>query len=203
MINFLKTFALTLVLLFILVGFALYIGWSYGKDPGTYVNTNSATVLKEIRELQRLETAVYSFEKIIDAGTTGGRLNQILFGDKLLLIANGEVIAGFDLSKIQDDDVSVTDKNLTVRLPAPEILVSKLDSEKTRVYDRSTGVLTKGNKDLESQARAEAEKSIRLAACESDILKTASDNGRKQLTALFSALDFQTVTIETPEGSCE
>ncbi|MBP7833000.1 MAG: DUF4230 domain-containing protein, partial [Candidatus Levybacteria bacterium] len=55
---------------------------------------------------------------------------------------------------------------------------------------------------LESQVRQAAVASIRDAACDAGILQQASDNGRKQLTALFTSLGFETITFEIPQGTC-
>ena len=160
------------------------------------------TVIKEIRSLNRLETAQFTIEKVIDAGTTGNRFEELLFGDRILLIAHGAVIAGVDLSKINPEDVVINNDVLTISLPPPEILVTRLDPEMTRVYDRRTGVLSKGDKDLESQARTEAEKIIREAACTGGILREASQNAQRQLTVIFKGLNFSSVIFNIPEGSC-
>lgn len=166
------------------------------------INTSSKTVIKELRELNRLETASFTIEKVIDAGTNGNRFQQILFGDRILLIAHGEVIAGFDLSKLENDDVKVDGSTLRLTLPAPEILTTRLDNEETRVYDRTQGLLTHGNDKLESQARVAAEQAIKEAACSGKILAEASKNARNQLTTLFKTLGFTTVIIEVPKASC-
>ncbi len=168
------------------------------------INTDRATVIKEIRNLERLETASFTIEKIIDGGTTGNNVfSQFLFGDRILLIAHGQVIAGFDLSKVEDKDIEVEGKTIRLTLPPPEILVTSLDNTQTKVYDRQKGILNPGSKDLEAQARQAAEQSIKEAACDGDILRQASDNARKQLTAFFYALGFTTVNIDIPEGKCD
>lgn len=171
------------------------------KAPYTF-NTSSETVIKEMRSLSRLETATFTIEKIIDAGTSGNTFQQFLFGDRLLLIAHGEVIAGFDLSSLSEKDVQIEGSTLRLTLPFPTILVSKLDSDQTRVYDRRSGLLSKGDKNLESNARAEAEKVITKAACTGNILTEASKNARAQLTTLFKSFGFTTVIITIPDGSC-
>ncbi len=172
------------------------------RQPNTYVNLSSTAVVKELQALNRYETTSFTIEKIIDAGKSGGVFTNLLFGDKLLLIAHGQVIAGFDFSKLKNNSVSIRGESVTIDLPSPEILVSRIDEEKTRVYDRTTGILTKGDKDLESKARAVAEQSLRQAACDENILDEASENGRTQLTALLKALGFTTVIINIPKGSC-
>ncbi len=174
---------------------------TFGRG-GIYVNTNGTAVVKQLQALNRYETTDFTIEKVIDAGTSGNTLNQILFGDKILLIAHGEVIAGFDLSSLQNDSVVVNGQTVTLNLPAPQILTTKLDEQKTRVYDRRQGLLSKGDKDLESKARAAAEESIRKAACEENILGEAEKNGRSQLSSLLKALGFTTVIINIPAGSC-
>lgn len=173
------------------------------KSSNMYVNTNRAAVIKEMRGLQRIETASFTIEKIIDAGTTEKNVfKQFLFGDKILLIAHGQAIAGFDLSQISENDIEVKGTSLKVTLPPPQILITALDNTQTRVYDKQQGILNPGEKNLESDARQAAEKSIQEAACQGGILQQASDNARKQLTILFEALGFSSVSIEIPKGSC-
>ncbi|HSW87705.1 MAG TPA: DUF4230 domain-containing protein [Candidatus Saccharimonadales bacterium] len=187
---------------FILVVLIAWFAISH-NNAGTQINTNQTAVIKEMRNLQRLETASFTIEKVIDGGTTGNNVfTQFLFGDKILLIAHGQVIAGFDLSQISENDIKVDGKNLTITLPQPQILTTTLDNTQTRVYDRQKGLLAPEDKDLESKAREAAEKSIQEAACKGGILQQAADNARKQLTALFSSLGFSSVTIEIPNGSC-
>ena len=167
-------------------------------------NTNRAAVIKQIQSLQRLETASFTIEKIINEGTTGDNVFQrLLFGDKILLIAHGKVIAGFDLSLVSDKDIQVDGKKLRVILPKPQLLTVVLDNTQTRVYDRQRGILSTDGKDLETQVRIAAEKSIKDAACQGNILQQASDNARKQLTASFYSLGFETVTIEIPSATCQ
>src|SRR5437868_6321278 len=84
------------LLAFIVIG-ALFL--SFQKTfQRIFFNTSGTAVVKEMRQLSRLETATFTIEKIIDAGTNGSAINKFLFGDRILLIANGQVIAGFDLS---------------------------------------------------------------------------------------------------------
>ncbi len=169
----------------------------------TFINVNQPTVIKQIQSLQRLETASFTIEKIIDAGTAQTNVfSQFLFGDRILLIAHGQVIAGFDFSQISGKDIKINGKEIYIKLPAAQVLITSIDNSQTRVYDRQLGILNSGQKDLESQARTAAEKSIKDAACKGGILQTASDNGRKQLSALLYGLGFITVTIEIPTGNC-
>lgn len=198
-----KKFLLVAACIFILV---LGTGFVLSKLSGNQsytVDVSRTAVITQLRGLNRYETTSFTIEKIIEAraGQESG-LSSILFGDKILLIAQGEVIAGFDLSKLEEKDVQISGKNITIDLPAAEILVTKLDSEKTRVYDRRQGILNQGDKDLETKARVAAEQSIKDAACQGNILTEAGEKGRAQFEAILKTIGFETVIVNIPAGSC-
>ncbi len=150
-------------------------------DPVTYI--------REIRSLARLETIQYSVEKVITAEMGQGTFN-FLFGDRLLFVAHGRVIAGIDMSKIQPQDLRYEGGVLYVTLPPAEVFVATLDNQKSYVYDRQTGLLTKGVYDLETLARQTAEQEILKAALEDGILTQAQINAEAFLTRFFASLGF-------------
>jgi hypothetical protein len=199
--NIIKLVVLLAVLAVLIFSFVKLYGFL--GVPESRVNLDQSSVVLQIQSLNRLETTSFTIEKIIEAGTNGNAFQNILYGDRILLIAHAEVIAGIDLSKLTDDDVRVDDKTLRITLPAPEILVSRLDNEKTRVYDRKSGLFAPDNKDLESEARAAAESSIRKAACDGGILDTAGENARKAVAAMFISAGFEEVVVEVVSGRCE
>src|SRR4029079_18359905 len=126
----------------------------------------------EVRARARLETIQYSIEKVI-TGETGGGTFKSLFGDKILFVGHGTVIAGIDMSKLKPEDMRYENGVLTVKLPPAEIFVATLDNEKSYVYDRQTGVLTKPDINLETLVRQKAEEEILKAAMEDTILQQA------------------------------
>ncbi len=198
-----KQLTVLLIILLFIPFITLILGLKAFFSPSpTIFKVSRQTVIKQIQSLQRLETASFTIEKVIDAGTSGNVFQEFLFGDQILLIAHGEVIAGFDLSILDDKSIQIDGDTIRLTLPAAEILVSKLNNEETRVYDRKQGLLTKGNKDLESKARKVAEDTIKQAACNGGILQEASKNGRNQLTTLLKALEYKTVIINIPQGKC-
>jgi hypothetical protein len=162
--------------------------------PTPTILPDPVTIIYEIRAIARLETIQYSVEKVITAEQNQG-IFKSLIGDRLLFVAHGEVIAGIDMGKIQVEDLWLEDGILHVRLPAPEILVSRLDNELSYVYDRNTGFLTHGNIDLETEARQAAEQEIRTAALEDGILEQARINARVFLEKFFQALGYSPVVF--------
>ncbi len=160
-------------------------------DPVTYIN--------EIRALARLETIQYSVEKVI-TGETGGGTFQALFGDKILFVGHGTVIAGIDMEKMQPEDMRYENGVLTVRLPPAEIFIAALNNEKSYVYDRNTGVLTRPDINLETLVRQRAEEEILRAALEDGILEQAQVNAEAYLLKFFAALGFPNTIFLYDQG---
>jgi hypothetical protein len=150
-------------------------------DPVTYIN--------EIRALARLETIQYSVEKVI-TGEMGAGTFDTFFGDKILFVGHGTVIAGIDMEKLQPEHMRFENGVLTVQLPATEIFIATLDNDKSYVYDRQTGLLTKPDPNLETLVRQRAEEEILKAALEDGILKQAQTNAEAFLFKFFAALGF-------------
>lgn len=165
-------------------------------NPTPTILPDPITIIRDIRSLARLETIQYTVEKVITA-ETGQETLGILFGDKLIFVAHGQVIAGIDMSKLGADDLQVRNGILHVWLPEPEIFVATLDNQKSYVYDRSTGYLTKGDVNLESNARRVAENEIEKAAMEDGVLDLAQQNAENYLYRLFTSLGYPDVVFET------
>ncbi len=157
-------------------------------DPATYIT--------QVRSLSRLETIQYSIEKVITAEIGQGTFG-FLFGDKLLFVAHGTVIAGIDMGKMNQEDMRLDNGVLHVRLPASEIFIATLDNDKSYVYDRETGALTRGDTNLETTARQAAEEEIRKAAEGDGILEVAQQNAVTYLTKFFAALGYQNTIFES------
>jgi len=117
-----------------------------------------------------------------------------LAGDELTFLATGDVIAGIDLSQLRPEDVWRTpDGAINMRLPPAQILVSRVDNEKSRVLTRKTGMLRRADVDLETRARQHAEENIRSEALKNGVLKIAADNGEKKMAELLRTLGFMRI----------
>ena len=152
-------------------------------------------MIHQVRSLARLEAIQYSVEKIITAESGQGLLGP-LFGDRILFVAHGTVIAGVDLEKLSPDDLRVEDGVLYVNLPEAEVLSYSLDNEESYIYDRETGVFTRGNQNLETEARQAAEQEILNAALEDGILDQAQANAESYMLRLLLNLGFPEVIFE-------
>ncbi|MBX0329281.1 DUF4230 domain-containing protein [Oscillochloris sp. ZM17-4] len=173
----------------------------------TPVIQSGAAVVQRIQQLSRLETAQYTVEQVIDVRQDSNVpiVGNLLAGDALLLIAHGTVVAGVDLSTLNAGAVTISPdgRTITLRIPPAEVFSSALDSSKTRVYSRDRGVFAPDNKDLETQARLEAERRILQAACEDGVMSRATDAAEISLQKFLSLLDYdEVVVIPSAPAAC-
>jgi len=174
---------------------ALGAGWVVFFRGGSRIDVSQPTVVQQIQQLQRLETVVYSMEKIVTGSQESRFLPRLLAGDRLLLIVHGDVTAGVDLGALDPANVKITGKSVELTLSEPTIFATRVDNGRTRVYARETGLLSSPDPELESETRREAERQLTQAALDGGILKTAAANARATLTSLLSGLGFETVNV--------
>jgi hypothetical protein len=165
-------------------------------NPTPTILPDPVTIIREVRGLSRLETASFTVEKIITAESQQGPF-AFLFGDRLILVAHGQVIAGVDLAKLEESNITVDEEGrVEVVLPKAEVFVTALDSEQSYVFHRDTGVI--GMKvDLETEARQAAEEEILKAALEDGILEMAQSNAESYVRHLILTLGFKEVQVST------
>jgi hypothetical protein len=180
-----------------LTGMIPSLGINLVTTPTVTIDTSRPSVIEQVHALSRLETVNYQLEKIITAKSSGP-LFDFLTSDKNLLVAHGEVVAGIDLNKVQPSDIEVVSGSVTITLPQAEILSSKLDNDKTYVYDRQTGLLNRPDPNLESKVRIVAEQQIVDAAKEDGILDKARANAEQTLRTLLNGLGYK--DVEFKEG---
>lgn len=170
-------------------------------NPTPTITIDPVTIIKQVQALSRLETASYTIEKVITAQAGGEDVfSALLFGDRLLLVAQGQVIAGVDLGRLSENDIRIVGTTAYITIPAAEIFVATLDNENTYVYDRQTGLLGQ-QVDLETQARQEAEQAILEAALEDGILAMAQQNAEAYVRGLILVLGPEEVVFITATPS--
>jgi Protein of unknown function (DUF4230) len=167
----------------------------YEEEPAQ--TTTGPVVVEGVQDLNRLATIRWRESVIVTRESGGTELERFLAGEKVLLVATGDVEAGVDLASLGRDDVKVNGETVTIRLPEPEILSVSLDEQKTGVYDRDFGPLNlHPDDDLVEQARAAAVDRIEQAARDEDILDQAEQNTEDSIRAFVSTLGFEEVRFE-------
>jgi len=160
------------------------------------------TLVTRVRDLNRLETATMRVTSISTVKQTYDLIPNALAGDELTLYATGDVIAGVDLSLLKQEDVRrEPDGTIVVRLPPPQLLVSRIDNRTTRVTGRRTGVFRRADIGMEGRARQYAEQNIRNEAVHKGILPLAQQNAEARIAGLLHTLGATKVRFVAAEGS--
>ncbi len=214
---FLRNFALLLLIVFLVMGSVAAYGVIASVNkvdqqvmqpvsdlvrslivPATPVYIPSPiTIVTQINDLSRLETASMDMEKVVTAERNTDALWGVL-GESMVFVAHGKVVAGVDFSEMTVDDIQVYGPDtVMIHLPAAKTFddLPALDTERSYVANRNTGLLARPEKDLETEVRQLAEVEIRKAAKESNLVELANTNAQNYMRDFLTGLGFTNVTF--------
>ena len=202
---------LTLVAAFFVIGLTFFAGWMVWRQTRRAAREvftpheeqiDLGSVVTRVRALNRLETASMRVVHVSTITQSYELVPNAIAGDELTFFAAGDVIAGIDLSQLKAEDVRRDgDGTIVVRLPPPQILVSRIDNQQSRVLNRKTGFFRRADMNLESRARQYAEQGIRNEAVNKGILPLASQNAEVKVAELLHTFGFQRVRCEAATAS--
>jgi hypothetical protein len=160
--------------------------------------------LAQIRDLARFDAATGRFQTVIDQTHSVKALPNWVAGDREVMIAEGDVDASVDLSRLPTTAIehSADGKSVTVHLPSPTLNPPRLDPKTTRVITRDRGVVNRvgdalgdGNPVPTDQLQQRASDKLSAAAAQSDLRARAETNTRSFVTKTLEAAGFQHVTV--------
>lgn len=168
-----------------------------GGEPYTQVGP---TVVESVRDVAKLTTVEVVEYTTVEKGNDFGWLNWAR-GDRIFLFAVARVGGGVDMERITTSDFEVNEEtgSVTVQLPPAEIMFVEVDSESTQVYDRDTGLFTKGDSQLETEARQVAEEILVKAALEHGILEKAQANAEATIEGFLTGVGYTEVSFVAAE----
>jgi hypothetical protein len=174
-------------------------GW--GPFSGEKYTQVGPTVVDSVRNVAKLTTVEMVEYTTVEKGNDFGWLNWAR-GDRIFLFAVARIGAGVDMEAVTTENFEVdqTSGTVTVRLPAPEIIFVEVDNEATRVYDRDTGLFTKGDLHLESDARQIAQQVLVNSAMEHGIMDKAEENAKITIENFLRGVGYTEVLFETTEA---
>lgn len=182
---------------------AIFYGYNYihTLEQDRYIQTTTSTIVEKLQQTSKLTSATQTVTKIIEAKKDftdlipgfglETQIRKLLFDDALLMTVEGVVNAGVDLSKIGTGSVTLISSGentiVTITLPSAEIFDVYL-TEKTKPFERSLGILSKGDVNLETKMRNSAIDSIKQEALSGEILQTATTNAQQTIRELIGKL---------------
>jgi hypothetical protein len=167
-------------------------------EPAPYAEIGPVvvTAIWDLGELTTVEMVEHTY---LEKGIDGGWLSWAR-GDSLSMFVVAEIGAGVDLTQLTPADFEVTEDGVVaLALPRAEVLYTAVDNDSTAVIDRQVGLFTKGDPQLESEARQTAETILLDQAMEAGILERAETNAVNVLSNFLVSLGYTDADI-TFEG---
>lgn len=162
-------------------------------EPYTQVGPSVVESVRDVAQLTTVEMVEYT---TVEKGNDFGWLNWAR-GDRIFLFAVARIGGGIDMDLMSTESFRVDEDTgkVTVELPPAQIIYIEVDTDATQVYDRDTGLFTKGDTQLESEARQVAEEILVNAALEHGILEEARANAETTIETFLNGLGYTDVVF--------
>jgi hypothetical protein len=152
---------------------------------------DAPAVLIQVQSLKQLVTVRYSIQRVV-----GLKEPKSPFGEEsILLMVQGEALAGVDLEGLRPPDIARTgERTFVITLPTAKLMHVFLDEKQTQVWDRQITWWTPWvapDPDLEHKGRMEALEDVRKAALQMGILDQAQKNAESAIRDVLKAADAQ------------
>ncbi|MBD2654704.1 DUF4230 domain-containing protein [Synechocystis sp. FACHB-383] len=160
----------------------------------------STLVVQQIRAVSQLTTTIFAMETVVPTSQERQWGNFTLGRTDLLYIGYGEVRAGIDLEKLNEQNIEQRGEKLIITLPPPQILDQKIDVERSRIYQYDRGFLNLGPDtapELQSLAQRQTLAKITAAACDQGILDRANEQAEIAVGSLLRGTGYTEVEIKT------
>ncbi len=187
------------VIAFLLVGSLLVFNpfnWNLSLFGDPQIE-NTENVVQEVRKITEFTTACYYEESVVigdkvikDTQWFGLKDNNVV--EKIVLTAKCTVRAGFDLSKLTDEDLKIMGDSVSIKLPVPEVFDVITNPSDYKIFEENGDwtheeivALQVGGKDT-----------MLNNALDHNILEKANNIGKERIKSLFMALGFRAVHVE-------
>ena len=185
-------FTASLILFAIIIAFLTLI-FFYFKNSffSTKTEINEDIMVNKIISMGKLELVKYSMKDVIEKK----QVRRLLPDERILFVAVGEVAGCIDLTKVSKDDMKIEKDSLTLFLPQPEICYTKIDHQKSKVYDVSGAWFPSDAKDMVEDIYKIAEQRLTVSAREMKILEKTKENAETIFKPLVENLSGKKVGI--------
>jgi hypothetical protein len=156
----------------------------------------TAYMVEEIHRLAELTAITYYGDYVIvkkkqrEVTAFGKRLYNT--ENELVLIVKGKVRAGFDLSKLQEQDIKSDSASITIRLPKVQLLDVITNPSDFETFEENGS----WSHEEVTKYKSEARTTIEQNAIKIGILEAAEKTGKENLASFLKALGFKNVVID-------
>jgi len=161
---------------------------------------DTANVVTEVKNISEFVTVCYYNEIVLTENKKSENLNNRLMGmmgkegssqDEFCLIANGKVRAGYDLSKLSENDLIVTGDTLSIRLPEPQVFDIIINPSDFEIYVEDGKWSHEEVVAIESRAKQQIEADAQAYG----LLEKADKIGKEKVADLFKTFGYKEVII--------
>jgi hypothetical protein len=169
------------------------------------VDRSQPALLEKLSDLSEYRASTAELQVLIDVEDDVRFLPSIVAGQRVTFLAGGTVDAAVDFGDLGGDNVVVDGDEVTITLPAPQIVDVDVDPDRSYVVNRERGILDRiggifsDNPTGEQELYQLAEDKLRAAADDSALVDRAKSNTAKMLTALLESLGFGSISIHFVE----
>ena len=155
-----------------------------------------SVTITNIRGMAELATVEYQAMAEVPNERVPNDVRQYLgVKEQILLIAYGDVKAGFRLEKLTESDLWTNGSRVQLHLPAPEILSTSIDHTRSHVVTYQGSLLLSHDVNLEKDTLGIAEGAIEQAAIDAKLLENASQYGQLFFENFLRSLGFTEVKV--------
>lgn len=148
-------------------------------------------VITQIKAINEFVTANYYEELALHFSKKSTKLLD-RSRDEIVMIAKGQVRAGFNMSKIKENDIEIHSDTIMLILPQAEILDVIINPSDFEIYVEDG----KWSKNQIDQIKLIAKKRIREHAIQEGILTKATIIAQRKLKEILQASGFNVITIQ-------
>lgn len=169
------------------------------------IDRSQPVLLKSLENLSEYRAASANMQVVVDVERDTDLIPSFIKGERTLFVAAGSVDAAVDFRRLGKGAVKVSDdrRAVSITLPPATLTEPRLDTSRSRIYDRDRGVLDRIGDAVSDDGGADqqaiyalAETKLReAAAADPAVLRTAERNTRSMLEGLLRGLGFEQITI--------
>lgn len=171
--------------------FFLYTKGFFGQNDKGLVIDKTPIIVEETKKISEFTSAHFYEEVVvrderIDTGLVFNTKNEVV------IIARGNVRAGFNLSKLTEADYKIKGDTISFKMPKPEIFDVIVNPSNYEIFVEDG----KWSHDEITKVVSKAQALIKEDALKNDILGLATKSGVNKLTELYKSFGFNVVNIE-------
>lgn len=193
-----KFFIGVLVGIILTLGIEVAVYFLFIKDADAELQIeNTANVVTGIRKISEFNIITFYEELVLSEKKEGKAFfGQINTSNEIVIVAKGKVRAGFDFSKMKENDIVATGDTLTVNVPPAEIFDIIANPSDFDIFiedgEWSHDEVTK----IENRAKAKLEED----AINGNILGKANEKGPELLVSFFKSFGFNVVNVNIKDS---